>query len=166
MLHTLAMDSPTGTLTLTATDTGLRSVMWPVMKEGRVEVPEPTPGADSNRVLAETRWQLRRYFDGKAATFDLPLDPQGTEMQQMVWEMLQHIMIGETWTYGQLAAAIGHPSSARAVANAVGRNPIGIIIPCHRVIGSNGSLTGFAGGLETKRWLLDHEQHRSRLPLA
>ena len=166
MLHTLTMDSPTGRLALTATDSGLRSVMWPVMKNGRIVVPEPTPDAATNAVLVETRRQLQLYFDGKAETFDLPLDPQGTDMQQSVWLMLGRIAIGETWTYGQLATAIGRPSSVRAVANAVGRNPIGIIIPCHRVIGSNGSLTGFAGGLETKLLLLDHEQHRSRLPLG
>ncbi|MGE0305355.1 MAG: methylated-DNA--[protein]-cysteine S-methyltransferase, partial [Acidimicrobiia bacterium] len=148
------------------TDTGLRSVMWPVMKSGRVVVPEPTPDADANGVLVETRRQLRLYFDGETPTFDLPLDPQGTDLQQTVWLMLGQIPIGETWTYGQLAASIGRPSAVRAVANAVGRNPIGIIIPCHRVIGSNGSLTGFAGGIETKRWLLDHEQNRSRLPLG
>ncbi len=101
--------------------------------------------------------QLRSYFAGKRTSFDLPLAPSGTEFQRAVWDALRRIPFGETTTYGDIARAIGKPDAVRAVGAANGANPIPIVIPCHRVIGSDGSLTGFGGGLKAKRWLLDHE---------
>ena len=108
--------------------------------------------------LREARAQLKAYFDGRLKRFDLPLTGAGTGFQQLVWNALRDIPYGETETYGQLAQRIGNRNASRAVGLANGRNPIGIIVPCHRVIGANGTLTGYAGGIERKRWLLAHEQ--------
>ncbi|HKO57274.1 MAG TPA: methylated-DNA--[protein]-cysteine S-methyltransferase [Thermoanaerobaculia bacterium] len=113
---------------------------------------EPDDGA--LRFVAE---QLDAWFAGKTQTFDLKLAPRGTEFQQSVWRALREIPYGETTSYGELARVIGRPAASRAVGAANGANPIPIVIPCHRVIGSNRSLTGFGGGLPVKRWLLDHE---------
>jgi methylated-DNA-[protein]-cysteine S-methyltransferase len=107
--------------------------------------------------FADVRQQLEQYFAGQRQQFDLPLAPQGTDFQQRVWGALQEIPFGETWSYGQLARHIGKPKASRAVGAANGLNPIPVIIPCHRVIGASGKLTGFGGGLETKRYLLDLE---------
>jgi methylated-DNA-[protein]-cysteine S-methyltransferase len=166
--HVAMIDSPTGTLTIMASDTALQSVMWSVIQAGRPQPTTATTDAHHQPVIAATIAQLRRYFAGDLTRFDLPLEPYGTEMQQAVWHMLIEIPIGETWSYGQMSSKLGRPTGTRAVANAIGRNPIGIIIPCHRVIGSDGSLTGFAGGLDAKRWLLDHERAGSApaLPFA
>lgn len=101
--------------------------------------------------------QLRSYFAGKRREFDFPLAPHGTEFQLAVWTALRQIPYGETTTYGEVARTIGRPDAVRAVGAANGANPIPIVVPCHRVIGSNGTLTGFGGGLPAKRWLLDHE---------
>ena len=105
----------------------------------------------------DLRRALANYFEGKQTTFDLPLDPRGTEFQKSVWRALTEIPFGATATYREIAHRIGKPDAVRAVGAANGANPIPIVIPCHRVIGSNGSLTGFGGGLPVKRWLLDHE---------
>lgn len=105
----------------------------------------------------EVIWQLEEYFAGDRREFDLPLDPRGTTFQQQVWSALQEIPFAETWSYGELAAHIGKPKASRAVGAANGLNPIPVIIPCHRVIGASGKLTGFGGGLETKRFLLKLE---------
>ena len=110
--------------------------------------PEPTP------LLLEACRQLREYFAGQRRSFQLPLAPQGTPFQQQVWQALAEIPYGETRTYGEIAEAIGRKGASRAVGAANHRNPLPIFIPCHRVIGANGSLTGYAGGLETKRFLL------------
>lgn len=112
-------------------------------------------------VLVETARQLAAYFAGERQVFDLPLAPEGTAFQQMVWTALTKIPFGETRTYGQQAALIRRPSASRAVGAANGKNPIGIIVPCHRVIGTNGTLTGYAGGLAMKQWLLEHERRYS-----
>jgi methylated-DNA-[protein]-cysteine S-methyltransferase len=120
----------------------------------------PRPGADwqlSERPFRETIQQLNAYFEGQLRRFDLPLAPEGTAFQQEVWSALQAIPYGETLSYGQLARRIGRSSACRAVGAANGRNPIPIIIPCHRVIGANGSLTGFGGGLAIKHYLLELE---------
>ncbi|MGB3772446.1 MAG: methylated-DNA--[protein]-cysteine S-methyltransferase [Rhodococcus sp. (in: high G+C Gram-positive bacteria)] len=101
--------------------------------------------------------QFSDYFDGRRTSFDLPLEPAGTEFQHSVWAALRTIPYGETWTYSQLAVAIGRPSAVRAVASANARNPLSIVVPCHRVVGMSGSLTGFAGGVARKRFLLDLE---------
>lgn len=112
--------------------------------------------------LVATVRQLREYFAGSRREFDLPLRLQGTEFQRRVWSELQEIPCGVTWSYGQLAKRIGNPNAPRAVGLANGSNPISIVVPCHRVIGADGSLTGYGGGLERKRWLLEHEGVLSR----
>ena len=105
----------------------------------------------------DLRKALDRYFSGRSNVFDLPLEPRGTEFQRSVWRALLEVPFGETTTYGDLAKRLGKPAAMRAVGAANGANPIPILIPCHRVIGSNGSLVGFGGGLPVKRWLLEHE---------
>jgi methylated-DNA-[protein]-cysteine S-methyltransferase len=112
-------------------------------------------------VLPDTARQLEEYFDGRRRDFDLPIRLAGTEFQRLVWKHLAGIRYGETLSYGELAKRIGKPSASRAVGLANGRNPIPILVPCHRVIGADGSLTGYGGGLERKRWLLAHEGTRS-----
>jgi len=102
--------------------------------------------------------QLAEYFAGDRRAFDLPVAPRGSEFQELVWRALVEIPFGETRSYGQLARSIGQPTASRAVGAANGRNPIAIIVPCHRVIGATGALTGYAGGMAAKRWLLDHER--------
>ena len=150
------IDSPVGELGLVATDTTLVAVLWPEEREGRVKFPvEPTTG--SNDVLRRTADQLDEYFAGDRRSFDLPLELRGTDFQQQVWMALADIPYGETSTYGKQAAEIGRPRAIRAVGSANGRNPLSIVLPCHRIVGADGKLTGFAGGLDTKRWLLDHE---------
>lgn len=110
------------------------------------------------QAFARTIDQLSEYFAGDRDSFDLPLEPEGTEFQRAVWNALAEIPFGETRSYGEIAAAVGRPKAARAVGMANNRNPIAVIVPCHRVIGSGGALVGYAGGLERKTWLLDHER--------
>ena len=117
-------------------------------------------GNNPNGIILEAVKQLNEYFDGKRQSFDLPLKPHGTEFQQKVWSALLEIPYGQTRTYGEIAAAIGNPKACRAVGMANNRNPIAVIIPCHRVIGSNGALTGYAGGLKAKEILLELENNR------
>lgn len=114
--------------------------------------------APASALHNEAARQLTRYFDGSLQSFSLPLSPAGTAFQQAVWQALQQIPFGETRSYQQIANAIGNPKAVRAVGTANSRNPVAIVIPCHRVIGANGNLTGYAGGLEKKAWLLQHEQ--------
>lgn len=155
-LHLSTIDSPVGHLRLVASDAALVAVLWPEERDGRVRFPtEPADG--SNKVLDQAAEQLDEYFSGQRRSFELPLDPSGTEFQQQVWWALADIPFGETSTYGKQAAAIGRPRAVRAVGAANGRNPLSIVLPCHRIVGADGKLTGFAGGLDTKRWLLDHE---------
>tara|TARA_B100001057_G_scaffold463187_1_gene516896 strand:- start:15066 stop:15467 length:402 start_codon:yes stop_codon:yes gene_type:complete len=113
--------------------------------------------SEDNKPFNAVIKQLDEYFDGKRQDFDLPLRPAGTEFQRQVWQALQQIPYGETWSYGELAKHVGTPNAYRAVGAANGINPIPVIIPCHRVIGSNGKLTGFGGGLEAKAFLLNLE---------
>ena len=163
-LLSTSFDSPVGALTLVAGERGLRAVLWPDEPAARVVLPGTRPlsaaenGTRAAQVLADTAAQLREYFAGTRQQFDLPLDPVGTPFQQQVWEVLRSIPYGTTITYGEQARRLGSPTAVRAVGGANGRNPIGIIVPCHRVVGSDGSLTGFAGGVERKRWLLDFER--------
>ena len=110
-----------------------------------------------NAVLTRAQKQLVEYFTGKRENFDLPLKPEGTAFQQKVWKALAKIPFGQTRSYGQIAKAVNSPAASRAVGAACGRNPLPIVIPCHRVVGSTGSLTGFGGGLSMKEWLLKHE---------
>ena len=122
-----------------------------------VEDTQPV-GADLPFCLKTCIKQLDEYFNGKRKEFHLELDPQGTDFQKMVWQQLQKISFGEVVSYGEIAGIIGKPTACRAVGNANGKNPIAIIIPCHRVVGSDGSLTGYGGGLWRKQWLIKHEK--------
>lgn len=156
-LVTTTVETPVGSLRLVANEQALVAVLWPSDEHNRVRFDhEPVPG--TNPVLESAARQLEEYFAGTRHTFDLPLEPAGTEFQQQVWTALTEIPFAETSTYGKQAATIGRPSAVRAVGAANGRNPIPIIVPCHRIVGADGSLTGFAAGVDTKRWLLDHER--------
>lgn len=155
----LTMPSPLGELRLYAAVDGLVGVYlpvqaWPMAAVGPVG---PATVESPREVLAITAAQLTEYFAGRRTEFDLPLAPRGTGFQIEVWRALVAIPFGETRSYGAQASALGRPSASRAVGAANGRNPISIILPCHRVIGSSGALTGYGGGIAAKRWLLDHE---------
>jgi methylated-DNA-[protein]-cysteine S-methyltransferase len=150
------MKSPVGDLTLVASPDGLAAILWETDRPGRVPLNVVAEDPD-HPVLVETDKQLRDYFDGKRRTFDVKLDFSGTEFQKKVWHALLTIPFGETRSYGQIARQIGSPKAIRAVGAANGRNPISIIAPCHRVLGSTGELTGFAGGLDVKAKLLEIE---------
>lgn len=143
------VDSPIGPLGLTASDTGLRAVLF----NGRTIRPE-----GSSPVLSEAARQLEAYFKGDLLGFDLPLELEGTDFQRRCWLALASIPYGQTVSYGEQARRLGlGPEAARAVGAANGQNPLPIVLPCHRVIGANGSLTGFGGGLDVKRYLLEFE---------
>ncbi len=148
--------SPVGTLRLVASDTGLVAILWPNERPGRVPL-GPTVEDAGHPILTRAAMQVDGYFAGKLRAFDVPLDFRGTDFQRSVWQALLTIPFGETRSYAQIADQIGRPTASRAVGAANGRNPVSIIAPCHRVIGTNGALTGFAGGLEAKRLLLDLE---------
>ena len=152
------LTTPIGELMLTADDDGsLTAVHLPNRH------PDPGGWVRDDEHLAAPRRQLTEYFAGERTAFDLPLRPAGAPFQLRVWEALARIPYGETASYGEIARELGHPTAARAVGAANGRNPIAIVVPCHRVIGANGSLTGYAGGLECKRALLDLEVGRAAL---
>ena len=151
------MPSPVGELTLAASDVGLVAVLWPQDDVDRVRLGEMAQD-DGHPVLIAAVAQLDAYFAGTRTAFDLPLEFRGTAFQKRVWAALLTIPFGETRSYGEIARSIGQPTASRAVGAANGRNPISIIAPCHRVIGANGSLTGFAGGIEAKRLLLGLEK--------
>jgi methylated-DNA-[protein]-cysteine S-methyltransferase len=147
--------SPLGHMRLVATEDALAGA-YLADHEGGPE-PEAEPGRD-HPVLLAARTQLEEYFAGRRTVFELPLDAHGTEFQRAVWTALCEIPFGETRPYKALAARVGRPQAVRAVGAANGRNPISIIVPCHRVIGADGSLVGYAAGTERKKWLLHHEQ--------
>ncbi|MFD4481074.1 methylated-DNA--[protein]-cysteine S-methyltransferase [Streptomyces sp. NPDC058471] len=151
--HTL-IDSPYGPLTLVATD-GTLSGLY--MTEQRHRPPEESFGDRDAEPFGETIEQLDAYFAGELTQFDLPMRLDGTPFQRTVWQQLQLIPYGETRTYGELATLLGKPNASRAVGLANGKNPIGVIVPCHRVIGAGGSLTGYGGGLDRKQRLLAFE---------
>lgn len=151
-----AVSTPVGELTIIVSERGVRALLWEVEKAGRVPVGEATPGC--NGLIDEASRQLAEYFAGGRTAFDVPLDPVGTEFQQRAWMALRAIPYGETVSYGTQARRLGDVALARAVGAANGRNPISIIVPCHRVIGSSGALTGFAAGLDAKRFLLELER--------
>ena len=148
-------DTPIGTLTIAADAGGLRHIEFPSNRHpaDRFDWAQGARG-DAADALRATREQLLEYFAGTRRDFDLPLAPQGTAFQMQVWRMLATIPFGETWSYGDLARAIGKPDAMRAVGAANGRNPLPIVLPCHRVIGADGHLTGFGGGLPIKEALL------------
>jgi methylated-DNA-[protein]-cysteine S-methyltransferase len=145
--------SPVGELTLIASDHGLAAILWENDRPGRVRL-DVVAEDPKHPILVETERQLAEYFAGRRKAFDLTLDFAGTEFQNKVWRALLTIPFGETRTYAEIARQIGQPKAVRAVGAANGRNPISIVTPCHRVIGSSGKLTGFAGGLEVKAQLL------------
>jgi len=149
--------SPVGELTLVADDRGLAAILWENDSPDRVRLGALTEKA-GHPVLVETERQLAEYFAGERRAFDVPLSFAGTDFQKRVWAALLAIPFGETRSYGEIADQLGNPGASRAVGAANGRNPISIIAPCHRVVGSNGKLTGFAGGLEAKAYLLDLER--------
>lgn len=150
------MPSPVGELKLVASDKGLAAILWENDDPKRVRL-GPLAENKNHPVLLETQRQLNDYFAGKLEKFSMQLDFAGTEFQKKVWQALLTIPFGETRSYAQIARQIGSPKTVRAVGAANGKNPISIIAPCHRVIGSNGKLTGFAGGLEAKACLLGIE---------
>jgi methylated-DNA-[protein]-cysteine S-methyltransferase len=149
--------SPVGKLKLVASDKGLVAILWERDSPHRVRLSDLVANA-RHPVLLETERQLGEYFAGKRKTFSVDLDMRGTDFQRNVWEALLAIPFGETRSYGQLAKQLGNPRASRAVGAANGRNPVSIIVPCHRVIGSSGKLTGFAGGLDVKAHLLKLER--------
>lgn len=156
------LDSPVGKLKLVASETGLIAVLWENDKPQRVPLSDLVED-NSQSILLEAERQLKEYFAGERRSFSIPLDMRGTPFQKDVWRALQAIPFGETLSYGQIANQLGKPRASRAVGAANGRNPISIVVPCHRVIGSTGKLTGFAGGLETKAHLLNLETSSQHL---
>jgi len=151
-------DSPVGSLRLVAADEGLVGVYFPEHRRARHLEAEDV---SSHPILERTRCELAEYFQGVRAHFEIPLAPAsirgGTEFQHAVWRALLDIPFGETRSYADIARSMGRPSAVRAVGAANALNPISILVPCHRVIGGAGALTGYAGGLEAKQWLLEHE---------
>jgi len=148
----VSLATPIGDLRLVASPNGLRRIDLPPAGE-----PESTWVEESTPILAEVVRQLTEYFAGDRRTFDLPLEPEGTDFQLSVWKVLRAIPFGQTISYGEQARRLGDANKARAVGSANGRNPLPIVVPCHRVVGADGSLTGFSGGVDAKRWLLEHE---------
>ena len=151
---TTTVDSPIGMLTLSASDGLLTGMFMPDQKHA------PTTASQWDRDdawFAEITEQLDQYFAGTLSQFDLPIRMDGTDFQRRVWSHLRQIPYGETISYGDLARRVGSPNASRAVGSANGRNPVAVIVPCHRVIASDGSLGGYGGGLARKTWLLDHE---------
>lgn len=158
------MDSPLGRLELASDGKSITSLTI----ECKGHLPNEEQDERSNRVLERAVKQLTEYFAGKRRTFNLPISPVGTEFQNQVWSGLATIPWGEAWSYGELGATTGRATAGRAVGGAVGSNPLPIIIPCHRVLGSDGKITGYSGGngVPTKAWLLEHEGIPYRLPNA
>jgi len=152
VIHT-TIDSPIGPLLLAASDDGLRTIEFDA---ARHPVKREADWIDGDHpLLQRARQQLGEYFAGKRRSFDLPLDPRGTDFQRMTWQALTTIPYGETISYAELASRVQRPKAMRAVGSANGRNPLPVVVPCHRVIGADGSLTGFGGGLPTKQFLLE-----------
>ena len=174
-LYATTMPSPIRPLTIIANDRAVVAITWdtdtdaadpearnPVGARLELVVPiedavDAPDAAGAREVLQKAVGQLEEYFAGERREFDLPIEPDGTPFQREAWETLRSIPYGETISYGEQAVRLGDKNKSRAVGAANGRNPIPIVVPCHRVVGSNGHLTGFAGGLDTKAWLLDHE---------
>ena len=170
-LSRLTVDSPVGELTLIASPRGLRAVLWPnefvpLSDDDAASVPlAPAGPPAAAAVLEQARRELQEYFAGDRREFEVPLDPVGTNFQLAAWLELRRIPFGATISYGEQARRLGDVKKSRAVGAANGRNPLSIIVPCHRVVGSNGQLVGFGGGLDTKAWLLHHEQGKLMLGL-
>src|SRR5713101_3621789 len=155
------LDTPIGPLLVAGDEAAIRRIEFP--RNGKPGRPEPEWKESARGPVGEAVRQLREYFAGRRTEFDLPLEPEGTLFQQTVWRHLRDIPFGETISYGELAKRAGNPKASRAVGAANGANPIPIVIPCHRVIGSNGKLTGYGGGLPIKEKLLALERRQLRL---
>lgn len=147
------LDTPLGLFEFMATGQGIRQAIFC----GEQNISDITAKSKVNDITALCKQQLIEYFAGQRQVFTVPLDPQGTEFQQSVWDCLVKIPFGTVKSYGEIAKILNKPKASQAVGGANGRNPITLIVPCHRVIGGNGSLTGYAGGVERKLWLLNHE---------
>jgi methylated-DNA-[protein]-cysteine S-methyltransferase len=159
MFHTTTIESPVGTLRIIDGDRGLRAILWGAEDTARIASIEENALIEGRTPLLDRAVaQLQEYFAGTRREFDLPLDPLGTPFQHSAWMVLRSIPYGTTISYGHQARQLGDPNKARAVGAANGKNPLSIVVPCHRVIGSGGELTGFAAGLDVKSWLLDHER--------
>ena len=155
-MRSCTFDSPFGPVLATATDAGITELRFPPHE------PRDGPPGRPTGVLADARAQLSAWFAGDLTAFDLPLDlSAGTPFQQRVWALLCTVPYGTTTSYGALARRLDSPGASRAVGAANGRNPVALVVPCHRVVGSTGAITGYAGGLDRKRWLLDHERSHS-----
>jgi len=142
------MDSPIGTIEIQTSTEGITQIIFSGTEKKAIK---------TNKITRYCKQQLTEYFRGARKTFDLPLDPKGTQFQKSIWACLIQIPFGKTISYRDIADMVNNPKAVRAVGGANGRNPIGIIVPCHRVVGANGTLTGYAGGIERKLWLLEHE---------
>ena len=160
---TTFFQSPIGLLEITGTDTSVHSILF-VETERRPLAPQPASAGEIPATIKETMRQLNEYFEGKRLTFDLPLQPKGTDFQQHIWNLLLDIPYGVTTSYLEISKRYGDTKAIRAVGAANGSNPITIIIPCHRVIGSNGKLVGYGGDLWRKEWLLKHEMEHAPTP--
>ena len=160
MKVTIPYQSPFGTLEIEASAEGISAIGWPVSSATNQQAPRLTidpAGSSENPLLETAKTQLDEYFEGAREAFELPLSLVGTPFQLLVWNALKAIPYGTTASYGAIANTIGRPRAVRAVGRAIGCNPVPLIIPCHRVIGAGGKLTGFSGGLDRKRWLLKRE---------
>ena len=157
MLAHIVIDTPLGKTKLVATDSALVAILLPGQHK-----PLDSREAQGHPLLLRAARELREYFAGKRRDFTVPIAPQGTPFQQRVWSELARIPYGQHRSYGDLATSLGKPAAARAVGRANALNPLAIVLPCHRVIGKDGSLTGFAGGIDKKRWLLAHEARNPR----
>ncbi len=162
----VVVDSPVGPLTLVAAGGALAGLYMTAQRHLPPSAAFGEPAAAGDEPFAAAARQLREYFAGERTGFDLELVLDGSAFQRRVWGALRDIPYGQTVSYGQLADRIGQPSASRAVGLANGKNPIGIIVPCHRVVGADGGLTGYGGGIERKRYLLDHERRVSGQTLA
>jgi len=149
-MHTVFTQSPIGVIEIVGNSEGVSSILF--KDDDSLAISENIP-----KELNDVVTQLQEYFEGKRSTFNMKISPKGTDFQKRVWNELLNIPFGKTLNYQQIANKLGDPKVIRAAASANGKNPISIIIPCHRVIGSDGSLTGYAGGLHRKKWLLEHE---------
>jgi methylated-DNA-[protein]-cysteine S-methyltransferase len=161
-MHYTLIDSPLGELVALGEDDGLTGLYLPT---GKNAVRPPANATRDDAAMADVRAQLDEYFAGTRQRFELRLAPRGTTFQLRVWQALRAIPYAQTTSYGKTAVEVGEPNAARAVGLANGRNPISIIVPCHRVIGANGSLVGYGGGIDAKRWLLAHEAKHGGLTL-
>ncbi|SCY18932.1 methylated-DNA--[protein]-cysteine S-methyltransferase [Flavobacterium caeni] len=148
-MQTAYLQTPLGTASITGDDNGIAAIS---IRDGDHEVTQKIP-----KTLQPAVKQLQEYFDGKRTTFDFKCNPQGTEFQQKVWQELLNVPFGKTVSYMDITKKLGDVKAIRAVASANGKNPLWIVVPCHRIIGTDGSLTGYAGGLWRKKWLLEHE---------